>query len=97
VVLEGLGEEPYRLERYLVDETHSNGFHYRQQIADAEAPAAEVNGWLPGNNPYGASVALERVEEREGIWSEGGSLRLRYEGVAPWTVMLIDLRKGEAR
>ncbi|GAB4505801.1 MAG: hypothetical protein Fur0043_27990 [Anaerolineales bacterium] len=95
VVLEGLGEGLYRLERYLVDETHSNGFHYRQQIADAKVPAEVANGWLPSNNPYGASVALEQVEGRDGVSPEGGTLSLRYEGVAPWTVMLIDLRKGE--
>jgi len=95
VVLDGLGEGPYRLERYLVDETHSNGFHYRQQIAKAKAPAEDVNGWLPENNPYDASVALERVEARDGVSPAGGTLRLRYAGVAPWTVMLIDLRQAD--
>jgi hypothetical protein len=51
-----------------------------------------VNGWLPGNNPYDASVALERVEARDGVSPAGGTLSLRYAGVAPWTVMLIELR-----
>jgi len=94
VVLDGLGEGPYRLDRYLVDETHSNGFHYRQQIAEAKVPAEDVNGWLPGNNSYNASGALEKVEARDGVSPTGGTLSLRYAGVAPWTVMLIDLQQA---
>ncbi len=38
------------------------------------------------------SVALEQVEACDGVSPAGGTLRLRYAGVAPWTVMLIELR-----
>ncbi|MFQ5460126.1 MAG: hypothetical protein ACE5EL_04985, partial [Anaerolineae bacterium] len=92
IVLDGLGPGTRHVEGYVVDETRSNGFHYRQAIADAKAPADEANTWLADNNPFAASVALERVESRDAVRTEAGRLSLRYEGVAPWTAMLIEVR-----
>ncbi|MBI2459620.1 MAG: hypothetical protein HYV53_03655 [Parcubacteria group bacterium] len=102
ISLDGLKPGKYQITRYLVDETHSNGFTYRQQICNPIIDRGgkqktcgvikpdEVNHWTRGNNPYNASVALEQVENRK-IENFQGTMNLIYQDVAPWTVMFIKL------
>ena len=95
IILDGLAEGSYRLRRYVVDETHSNGFTYRQQIVDACASPAVANFWLLGNNNYCASIDLEMVEERDGLRPTDGTLNLHEKDLAPWSVVLLDLQQQD--
>jgi hypothetical protein len=98
----------YKLTRYVVNETLSNGWSYRTDIFDiyqaAEnehdkiAAIANINDCtLNGDcdiDGYDLSVALEKVDDGILISADSeGKLEIEYPNISPWTAMLLVLEK----
>jgi hypothetical protein len=104
--VDDMGYSDMRISRYLVDRYHGNAFTYRNEICwaiglegcveqfphERNYTIEEVNGWTFDNNPYGISVALERVEDFTINESEDYEVRL---GLLPYATTLIVIRPND--
>jgi hypothetical protein len=95
----------YELDQYLIDQTHSNAWYYRDKICLAlghdlcrergeigNFSVGEVNQWIPDNNPYKASVALEKIKSE--TISVSGQYQIKTE-LLPYSVLLLEFSREE--